>query len=69
MFFAIPIYLQYIDIADRLTCDEAPDEEPTVTTEKVLKLECNIAINTNFLHTGIMDVRNYRWAHVKQYQC
>lgn len=56
-----PFHAQYIDVVDRLTCDDAPDEEPTITTEKVLKLECNITINTNFLHTGIMDVRNHSW--------
>lgn len=64
-----PIYAQYIDVVDRLTCDDAPDEEPTITTEKVLKLECNITINTNFLHTGIMDVRKPSLAHAKQCQC
>ncbi|EIN05233.1 cysteine proteinase [Punctularia strigosozonata HHB-11173 SS5] len=38
-----------------LKCDEAPEEEPTVTTEQILKLECNISITTNFMHSGIMD--------------
>ncbi|EJD05216.1 cysteine proteinase [Fomitiporia mediterranea MF3/22] len=38
-----------------LKCDEAPEEEPTITSEKVLKLECNISATTNFMHTGIMD--------------
>ena len=42
--------------SDRLKCDEAADEEPSITTEKVLKIECNININTNYMHTGIMDV-------------
>ncbi|EIM84385.1 cysteine proteinase [Stereum hirsutum FP-91666 SS1] len=38
-----------------LKCDEAPDEAPSVTTEDVLKIECNISISTNYMHTGIMD--------------
>ncbi|THH28760.1 hypothetical protein EUX98_g5430 [Antrodiella citrinella] len=38
-----------------LTCDEAPEEPPSVTSEKVLKVECNISINTNYMQTGIMD--------------
>ena len=41
----------------RLRCDEAPDELPVISTEKVLKIECNITINTNFMLTGIMNVR------------
>ncbi|KAF8154183.1 hypothetical protein B0H34DRAFT_677029 [Crassisporium funariophilum] len=38
-----------------LTCDEAPEEPPTVQTEQVLKIECNININTNFMVAGIMS--------------
>ncbi|OBZ74933.1 Ubiquitin carboxyl-terminal hydrolase 6 [Grifola frondosa] len=38
-----------------LTCDEAPEEPPTVSTEKVLKIECNISITTNYMHQGIKD--------------
>lgn len=41
----------------RLKCDEAPEEPPTVVTEKVLKIECNISITTNFMASGIKDVR------------
>lgn len=41
----------------RLKCDEALDEPPTITTEKVLKIECNISITTNFMLPGIKDVR------------
>lgn len=40
----------------RLKCDEAPEEPSTVTVERVLKVECNITISTNYMHTGIMDV-------------
>lgn len=40
----------------RLSTPEAPDETPTSSTEKALKLECNISINTNFLMSGILDV-------------
>ncbi|KAI0920598.1 hypothetical protein AcV5_010293 [Taiwanofungus camphoratus] len=38
-----------------LKCDEALDEPPTITTEKVLKIECNISITTNFMLPGIKD--------------
>ena len=41
-----------------LTCDEAPEEPATVSTEQVLKIECNISITTNFMLTGIMNVRS-----------
>jgi hypothetical protein len=40
----------------RLTCDEAPEEPKNVKTDKVLKLDCNININTNYMLTGIKDV-------------
>ncbi|KAH7928034.1 cysteine proteinase [Leucogyrophana mollusca] len=43
----------------RLKCEEAPDEPAAVTLEKVLKIECNITITTNYMHTGIMDVGLY----------
>ncbi|EGO03001.1 hypothetical protein SERLA73DRAFT_176488 [Serpula lacrymans var. lacrymans S7.3] len=38
-----------------LKCDEAADEAPSVSTEKVLKVECNISISTNYMHSGIMN--------------
>ncbi|KAH7882689.1 hypothetical protein F5I97DRAFT_301459 [Phlebopus sp. FC_14] len=38
-----------------LKCDEAPEEPPTVTFERVIKIDCNISISTNYMHTGIMD--------------
>ncbi|KAA1474156.1 cysteine proteinase [Dentipellis sp. KUC8613] len=38
-----------------LKCDEAPDEPATVSTENVLKLECNINATTNYMASGIMD--------------
>ncbi|KAI0339115.1 cysteine proteinase [Trametopsis cervina] len=40
-----------------LKCDdpEAADEPPSISSEKVLKIECNISITTNYMHTGIMD--------------
>lgn len=40
----------------RLKCDESPEEPSTVTIERVLKVECNITVSTNYMHTGIMDV-------------
>ncbi|KAJ9094313.1 hypothetical protein QFC19_007998 [Naganishia cerealis] len=39
----------------RLTCDEAPEEPPTTKVDRVLKLDCNISIETNHLMTGIKD--------------
>ncbi|KAF9468278.1 hypothetical protein BDZ94DRAFT_1183855 [Collybia nuda] len=38
-----------------LKCDEAPTEEPTISHENILKLECNINMTTNFMLTGIMN--------------
>ena len=40
----------------RLKCDEAPEEPATVSTENVLKVECHISIQTNFMHSGIKEV-------------
>jgi len=42
----------------RLKSPEAPDEEPTVQLEKIVKLECNININTNYMSQGINSVRS-----------
>lgn len=39
----------------RMRCEESPDEEPTISYDPFLKLECNITSTTNFLHTGIME--------------
>ncbi|KAK2465548.1 hypothetical protein APHAL10511_002440 [Amanita phalloides] len=38
-----------------LSCDEAPEEPPTVSREQVLKIECNITNTTNYMLTGIMN--------------
>ncbi|KII90142.1 hypothetical protein PLICRDRAFT_159510 [Plicaturopsis crispa FD-325 SS-3] len=38
-----------------LKCDETTEEQPSVTFEKVLKIECNISITTNFMLSGIKD--------------
>ncbi|KAK7688677.1 hypothetical protein QCA50_008215 [Cerrena zonata] len=48
---------QYVggEMRRELKCDEAPEEPPTITTEKVLKIECNISITTNYMLSGIMD--------------
>ena len=40
----------------RLSSPEAPDEPPSVSEENVLKVECNITVNTNFMLSGIMEV-------------
>ncbi|TFK48273.1 cysteine proteinase [Heliocybe sulcata] len=47
-------YLQG-EIRRELKCVEAPDEPPTVSFEKVLKIECNITGTTNFMLQGIMS--------------
>ncbi|KAF9481605.1 ubiquitin carboxyl-terminal hydrolase 6 [Pholiota conissans] len=38
-----------------LTCDESTVEPPSVSTEHVLKIECNILMTTNFMLSGIMN--------------
>ncbi|KAG6334550.1 hypothetical protein ID866_4547 [Astraeus odoratus] len=43
-----------------LKCDEADDEPPAVSIERVLKIECNISGTTNYMHTGIMDALNQK---------
>ncbi|KAF8836234.1 cysteine proteinase [Paxillus ammoniavirescens] len=41
-----------------LKCDESSEEPPTVTFERVLKLECNISVSTSYMHTGILEALN-----------
>ncbi|KAI0299041.1 cysteine proteinase [Multifurca ochricompacta] len=41
-----------------LSSPEAPDEPPSVSEENVLKVECNITVNTNFMLSGIMEALN-----------
>ncbi|KAF9221830.1 cysteine proteinase [Gyrodon lividus] len=41
-----------------LKCDEASEEPPTVTFERVLKIQCNITISTNYMHTSIVEALN-----------
>ncbi|KAN0141942.1 hypothetical protein V8E53_000404 [Lactarius tabidus] len=41
-----------------LSSPEAPDEPPSVSEENVLKVECNITGNTNFMLAGIMEALN-----------
>ncbi|KAJ3487917.1 hypothetical protein NLI96_g3205 [Meripilus lineatus] len=43
------------ELRRELKCRDAPEEPPSVTFEKVLKIECNITIQTNYLHSGVMD--------------
>ncbi|KAJ3898798.1 hypothetical protein F5879DRAFT_811971 [Lentinula edodes] len=38
-----------------LSSPEAPDEPPTVSNEKIMKIECNINSQTNYMHSGIMS--------------
>ncbi|KAI0092342.1 cysteine proteinase [Irpex rosettiformis] len=42
----------------KCTDPEAAAEPPSITSEKVLKIECNITISTNYMHTGILDALN-----------
>ncbi|GBE86944.1 Ubiquitin carboxyl-terminal hydrolase 6 [Sparassis crispa] len=44
-----------VEMVRELKCDEAPEEPASVTTEKVLKLSCNITAATNFMYQGIKD--------------
>ncbi|ORY22440.1 ubiquitin C-terminal hydrolase [Naematelia encephala] len=44
-----------VELTTTSSSPEAPDEPPTVNIDRVLKLECNISINTNFLLSGILD--------------
>ncbi|KAI0255580.1 cysteine proteinase [Lactifluus subvellereus] len=62
----VTLSLQYL-ICDRIVCrlllprlssPEAPDEPPSVSEENVLKVECNITGNTNFMHSGITEALN-----------
>ncbi|KAJ3808354.1 hypothetical protein F5876DRAFT_46171 [Lentinula aff. lateritia] len=42
-------------IRRELSSPEAPDEPPTVSNEKIMKIECNINSQTNYMHSGIMS--------------
>lgn len=44
-----------IQLTKKMSSPEAPEEPASFSHEKVLKLECNITINTNFLMSGIRD--------------
>ncbi|KAJ3778491.1 hypothetical protein FB446DRAFT_713739 [Lentinula raphanica] len=43
------------EIRRELSSPEAPDEPPTVSIEKIMKIECNINAQTNYMHSGIMS--------------
>ncbi|KZT50946.1 cysteine proteinase [Calocera cornea HHB12733] len=43
------------EMCKTMTCDDVPEEPPTHTMERILKLDCNISINTNFMMSGILD--------------
>ncbi|WWC87185.1 uncharacterized protein L201_002071 [Kwoniella dendrophila CBS 6074] len=47
-----------LELTSKIQCAEAPDEPPTTSKERQLKLQCNISINTNFLSSGILDSLN-----------
>jgi len=42
-------------VRKELKCDEAPDEPATTSTENVLKVQCHISMQTNFMHSGIKE--------------
>jgi len=48
------------EMRSEMKCEEAPEEPSTVSTEKILKLECNITKETNYMHTGILDSLDQR---------
>ncbi|KAJ4480924.1 hypothetical protein J3R30DRAFT_3462421 [Lentinula aciculospora] len=43
------------EIRRELSSTEAPEEPPTVSNEKIMKIECNINSQTNYMHSGIMS--------------
>jgi hypothetical protein len=57
MDFSVPANVLKVKINPfRLTCDEAPDEPATVSTEDTLKVGCHISMQTNFMGSGIKEV-------------
>ncbi|KAG7087727.1 hypothetical protein E1B28_013673 [Marasmius oreades] len=46
------------EIRRELSSPEAPEEPPTVATEKIMKIECNITAQTNYMHSGILGALN-----------
>ena len=45
-----------MDLILRRINSEASNEEPTISSETLLKLQCNISVNTNFMMSGILEV-------------
>ncbi|KIJ25309.1 hypothetical protein M422DRAFT_785614 [Sphaerobolus stellatus SS14] len=43
------------EMTTELKCLEAPDEAPSVSKEKIMKVACNISKETNFMTNGIMS--------------
>ncbi|PVG00083.1 cysteine proteinase [Serendipita vermifera] len=54
---AVDLVEKYImgEMETELKCDESPEEDPTLSTTQFSKLDCNIGINTNYMHTGIKE--------------
>ncbi len=47
---------------ESLKCSEAPEEASTSSTENFLEIKCNISSTTNYMMTGISEVRlDLRW--------
>ncbi|KAF5366810.1 hypothetical protein D9758_006579 [Tetrapyrgos nigripes] len=51
---------QYLmgEIRRELSSPEAPEEAPSVSTERIMKIECNISSTTNYMHSGITGALN-----------
>nr|ACZ51495.1 CNG04540-like protein [Kwoniella heveanensis] len=47
-----------IELSRSLQCNDSLEEPPSRTQERVLKLQCNISIATNFLSQGMLDNLN-----------
>ncbi|THV03496.1 cysteine proteinase [Dendrothele bispora CBS 962.96] len=51
---------QYLmgEIRRELASPEAPEEAPSISTERIMKIECNITSQTNYMHSGITGALN-----------
>lgn len=45
----------------KLKESEAAEEPESVSSEKVLKISCNISLAVNYLQQGIMEVHHLQW--------
>uniref|UniRef100_A0A0W0FMI1 Ubiquitin carboxyl-terminal hydrolase n=1 Tax=Moniliophthora roreri TaxID=221103 RepID=A0A0W0FMI1_MONRR len=51
---------QYLmsEVRRELSTLEAPDEPPSISTERIMKIECNITGQTNYMQSGILGALN-----------